>query len=367
MRWLWSFVVVAHGLIHLLGACKAFGLAELRQLSQPVSRAMGALWLLAALLLLATVVALFAWPRAYWLIGIAALITSQLAIASAWNDAKFGTLANVVLFFGVAYGYFTQGPQSFRAEYEAEVQRGLTRPVQAPIITEADLAPLPIPVQKYVRATGFLGRPRVQNYRLRFVGRIRSARDARWMPFAADQHSFADEPTRLFWLRATLLGFPMQVLHRLVGGHATMRVKALGAFTMVDATGPVMDKSEAVTLFNDMCILAPGSLLAPSITWEAVDTRSARARFTNGAQTISATLYFDAEGLLENFVSEDRSRSSSDGKTFTQLRFSTPVSDYRAYGPYRLASKGEARWHAPEGEFAYGEFQLVDIAYNVRP
>ncbi len=243
-------------------------------------------------------------------------------------------------------------------------QRGA---VSAPIITEADLAKLPIPVQKYVRAIGFLGRPRVQNYRLRFVGRIRSARDARWLRFAADQHSFANEPTRLFWMRATLLGFPMQVLHRLADGHASMRVKALGAFTMVDASGPVMDRSEAVTLFNDMCILAPGSLLAPSITWEPVDTRSARARFTNGAQSISATLYFNAEGLLENFASEDRSRSSADGKTFTQLRFSTPVGDYRAYGPYRLASKGEARWHAPDGEFAYGEFRLVDIAYNVRP
>jgi len=77
--------------------------------------------------------------------------------------------------------------------------------------------------------------------------------------------------------------------------------------------------------------------------------------------------YFNAEGLLENFASEDRSRSSTDGKAFTQLRFSTPVGDYRTYGPYRLASKGEARWHAPDGEFAYGEFRLVDIDYNVRP
>ena len=42
-----------------------------------------------------------------------------------------------------------------------------------------------------------------------------------------------------------------------------MRVKLLGAIDMVDARGEVMDRSETVTLFNDMCILAPATLLAP--------------------------------------------------------------------------------------------------------
>jgi hypothetical protein len=147
-----------------------------------------------------------------------------------------------------------------------------------------------------------------------------------------------------------------------------MQVKIAGVVQLVDAQGPVMDRSETVTLFNDMCILAPGSLLSPSITWEPIDARSARARFTNGAHTITATLLFDDQGLLTDFVSDDRSRASGDGRTFTPLRFSTPVRDYRQYGPVRLASHGEARWHAPapEGEFTYGEFELLEISYDVR-
>jgi hypothetical protein len=32
----------------------------------------------------------------------------------------------------------------------------------------------------------------------------------------------------------------------------------------------------------------------------------------------------------------------------------------------RLAAHAEARWHLPEGEFTYGEFDLVEVAYNVR-
>jgi hypothetical protein len=68
---------------------------------------------------------------------------------------------------------------------------------------------------------------------------------------------------------------------------------------------------------------------------------------------------------LINFESDDRSRSESDG-TFTRRRFSTPVRDYRDFGPVRLMSFGEARWRLPDGEFTYGEFTLVDIRYNRR-
>jgi hypothetical protein len=166
-------------------------------------------------------------------------------------------------------------------------------------------------------------------------------------------------------MRATMFGVPVQAFHRLVDGAATMRVRIAGVYTMVDARGPVMDRSETVTLFNDMCILAPGSLLSRAIAWEPIDARSARARFTNGANTISATLSFDDEGLLTDFVSDDRSRASPDGTTFTQQRFSTPVRDYRSFGAFRLAGHGEARWHPPEGDYAYGEFEMLDIAYDV--
>jgi hypothetical protein len=366
MRWVFSFIIAIHGLIHLMGLVKAFGIAQLPQLTLPISRGMGVVWLAAALLCLASVAAVFAWPRGWWTIGLAAVVVSQTVIVTAWSDAKVGTVANLVLLLGVAYGYLTQGPLSFRAQFERDATTGIARPLSVPVVTEADLGPLPEPVQRYLRATGMVGQPRIRNYRLRFRGRIRSGPDARWMPFVAEQHSFADEPTRLFLMDAAFLGAPVQAFHRLTGGHATMRVKAVGAVPIADASGAEMDRAETVTLFNDMSVLAPGTLIEPSIVWGAVDARAAKARFTNGGNTIAAMLYFDEEGLLTNFISDDRSRSTPDAKAFVPQRFSTPVLEYRRFGPYRLAARAEARWHPPEGEFAYGEFELLDVAYNVR-
>jgi hypothetical protein len=366
MRWIVVVLLVMHGLIHSMGFAKAFGYAELPQLTLPVSREMGVVWLAAGLLVVVSAVTMVAAPRSFWIVGGVALVVSQAVILSAWSDAKAGTIVNVVLLLAVTHAWFNHGPQSFRAQFERDISSGLARPLEAAVVTEADLSALPEPVRRYLSATGVVGRPMVRNYRVRFRGRIRSGPGSRWMPFDADQQSFADEPTRLFFMHARMFGLPVEVFHRRIGGHATMQVKVAGAIPMVEARGEVMDRSEAVTLFNDMCLLAPGTLLDPRIVWEAVDARTARARFTDGEQTISATLLFGDDDLLTNFISDDRSRSSPDGKTFTRLRFSTPTRDYRDFGPARLGSYGEARWMLPDGEFTYGEFELQEVTYNVR-
>jgi hypothetical protein len=350
-----------------MGFAKAFGYATLPQLTQPISRGMGALWLIGGMLVLISATLLVAWPRYWWIVGIAGLVVSQAVIMSAWRDAWAGTIPNAVLLLAVTHGWLTEGPWSFRAQFDRDIAIGLARPVDASIITESDLVPLPAPVQRYLRATGFVGHPQIRNYRLRFRGRIRSAPDSAWMPFEAEQQSFANPSTRLFLMRARMFGLPVEAFHRFVDGRATMQVKVLGILPMIDASGPVMDQSETVTLFNDMCLLAPATLLDPRIEWEPIDSHAARARFTNGAQTVTATLLFDDEGLLTNFISDDRSRASPDGKNFTRHRFSTPVRDYRAFGAVRLPTHGDARYHLPEGEFTYGEFDLQDVAYNVRP
>ncbi len=357
-------LLVLHALLHLTGFAKAFGYAELPQLTHPISRGWGALWLIAAAVIFTSAAMFAAGARNYWIVGAVALVLSQTTIAAAWSDAWAGTIVNVLLLLVVAHGALTEGPTSFHARYRLDIKAGLSRTRPMPLVTDADLAPLPETVQRYLRATHVVGQPRVGNYRIRFRGRIRSAPDARWMPFEAEQHSFVDQPTRLFLMRARMFGVvPVQAFHRLIDGHATMKVKVVGAIPVADVHGEEMDRAETVTLFNDMCLLAPGTLLDSAIVWEPVDARTTRARFTHAGHTITATLLFDAEGTLENFWSDDRVRSTANG-TFTPTRFSTPVSHYRDFGPLRLASYGEARWQLPEGEFTYGEFHMLDIVTN---
>jgi hypothetical protein len=366
MKLLLALLVLVHGLIHLMGPAKAFGFAELPQLTLPISKSVALLWLLAAALLLATATALYVWPRWWWVAGILAVVISQAVIITSWNDAKYGSIANGILLLGVVFGFLSQGPSSFRAEYDRAVERELRHAADTSVITDADLAHLPVVVQNYLRTAGAVGQPRVKNFRARFRGQIRSGPTARWMTFTADQLNSFEGSSRLFFMEATMFGVPFQALHMYLGPSATMRVKVASLLQVADAKGPDMDKAETVTLLNDMCVLAPGTLISRSIRWEEVDSRTVRAFFTNMGHTISAKLSFNDSGELTNFWSDDRLRSSSDGMTFTSTRWSTPVSDYRAFGPHRVSVHGEARWHPADGEFAYGRFELQEIEYNVR-
>jgi hypothetical protein len=368
MRIALASLLTLHGLIHLMGFLKAFGLADLAQLTMPISKPVGMVWLAGTVALLAAALSLFAAPRMFWLVGAVAILISQFVIVSSWSDAKFGTLLNLVVLVAVVHAAYARGPFGLRAVYDAEVRRSLTGAmpvVTEPLVTDADLASLPSPVQRYLRFAGVVGQPRVRNYRIRFVGRIRGAADAPWMSFTAEQVSVVGGPSRLFMMDARMKGMPVDVLHTYLNGEARMRVRLLSLYPMVNTGGAAFTAAETVTVFNDMCVMAPATLTTPAITWRTIDEQTAEGTFTNAGHTIRGTLHFDASGALVNFSSDDRPGLAADGTTLVAQRWTTPLRDYRWFGATRIASHGDARYAPASGEFTYGEFDLQEVAYNV--
>ena len=363
MRVALAVMMVLHGLLHLMGFVKAFGLAALPQLQLPISRPWGVAWLVAGVSMVA---AAFLPLRWLWLAALAAAL-SQLVIVNSWSDARFGTLANLIVLGAAVYAFAAEGPLGLRAEYRQAVRAALAeRPPSSGAVKEEDLQSLPGPVQRYLRVAGAVGQPKVSNIKATWRGQIRGAPDAPWMRFDAEQHNvYGALPSRFFLMDATRQGLPVDVFHRFEGGAATFRVRLLSLLQLVDAKGPEMDVAETVTLFNDLCLFAPSALIDAPVTWAPVDERTVRARYTRGAHTISATLFFNEAGELVDFSSDDRSQASADGKSFVKARWTTPVRPYRSYGPWRLASGADVRWESPDGGFVYGEFELTGLETNV--
>src|SRR6478735_913950 len=99
-RWTLVAVLAGHGLIHLLGAAKGFGWAQVPPLTQPAGTTRAVLWLAAALLVL-----------------------------------------------GAAYGFASVGPSSFHAQWREQATSALTDvDPTPPVLAEADLADLPGPL-----------------------------------------------------------------------------------------------------------------------------------------------------------------------------------------------------------------------------
>jgi hypothetical protein len=188
------------------------------------------------------------------------------------------------------------------------------------------------------------------------------------MPFVGEQvNTYSPRASRLFLLDATMFGLPVDVLHLFVDRAATMQVRLCSLLPMVDASGPELDRAETVTVFNDLCVLAPAALVDAGVVWQELDARTVLGSFTRGPHTVRAVLTFDTDGDLVDFHSDDRGGFSPDGKQPAPRTWSTPVGSYRTLHGRRLATVGEARWRDAGGgaTFTYLEFTVDDLAYNV--
>jgi len=204
---------------------------------------------------------------------------------------------------------------------------GRTKSVKNEILTEKDIQHLPAIVRKYIYYSGSVGKEKVLNFRAEFKGGIRGKSGEDFMPLTSVQYNFTDQPTRLFYIVAKKKGIPAKGIHLYRDRTAIMLIKLFGLFTVVNARGKEMDQGETVTLFNDMCFMAPATLIDRNIEWKEIDRLTTEAKFSNGNITITATLYFNEEGELINFLSNDRFEYS-DGNKYINYPWLTPVTGY---------------------------------------
>lgn len=364
MRTAFLLLLLIHGLIHLMGFTKAFGLARLEQLSQHLTRGQGVLWLLATILFLTTAALFWLRESYWWMPAVAAILLSQYLIIGNWQDARFGSIANLVILLVAVVGI---GNWNFSNQFHKDVKLGLvsTATADADLLTEADLQPLPLQVQQYIRLTGAVGKPKVRNFKVDFIGKIRQDENSEWMPFTTVQYNFLDRPTRLFWMDATMKKMPVAGYHHFIEGRAVMDIRLLSLFKVQYQEGKEMDQSETVTFFNDMCMMAPATLIDERIKWLETSGDSVKASFTNNGISIRAWLYFDDEGRLINFRSDDRFAVEADG-SMANYPWLTPVKNYRKVSGYLLPAEADAVYRYPRGDIAYGSFDMQKVEYNCR-
>jgi hypothetical protein len=256
--------------------------------------------------------------------------------------------------------------QNMKKTFKKEVAIGLERTgtLSSDFITEKDLEHLPKIVSKYLHYVGVVGNRKVYNMRVVLEGRIRSNPENSWMKLISKQYNFFDIPTRIFYIKASKVGIPAIGLHLYKNGKATFMVKLLGLIKVVDAKGEKLDQAETVTVFNDMCLLAPATLISKKIQREVVDSISVNAKFTNDNITISAQLVFNEKGELINFISNDR--YETDGKKYNNYPWLTPVKEYKEFNGFRLCSEVSTDYQRTDTTFSYGEFRVKEIEYNCK-
>lgn len=344
-----------------MGFTKAFGWAQLEQLSQEISRPRG-LWWLAASILIVLAALSFLFRQAWWWIpGALGAIISQVLIFSQWSDARVGTLPNLILILVAILGF---GAWNFKQSVKKRLDElQLKEPIISATVSPESVDELPLPVQQWLERTGVIGKEKARRVYLQQKGRMRTAPDGKWMQFKAEQWFRADQPAFL-WYANVGAGSPVRLNGRdqLTGGRGQMVIKLFGLVPMVNAKGPTIDQGSSLRYLAEI-IWFPSAALEPFINWEPIDERHARAVLTSGEQTVHGVFSFNEAGDVTAF--EALRYYDRDGTSTLEIwHIDIDANSYREFDGIRIPAKSTVSWKLKEGDFRWLELEIMDLEIN---
>jgi hypothetical protein len=358
-----------HGLLHLIGFVYGFRLAPAGQftgktivaLSATLQRLASVLWLVAAVLFLAALTTLLLKKDWWWMIGVGAVVLSQALIVLYWHDARWGTLANVIIAAMLVVAWSTW---RFNTMVRQEVNAVLSdSAATAAVVTEGDLASLPPVVQKWLRRSRVVGKPINRTVHLHQKGLMRTAREGKWMPVTAEQYFTVDQPG-FVWVADVKAAPGLHLLGRDLyrDGHGHMLIKALSLYPVADNRGATVDQG---TLLRYLAEIAwfPSAALAPYIRWQPVDDHRAMATMHWGDITASGVFGFTPEGDMESF-SAMRFYDRKEGATLEPWLIKVVPGAYKEFDGVRIPVRSTVTWQLREGELTWYQVQIEDVKYD---
>lgn len=361
VRILFLLVVALHALIHFTGFAKGFGLAEITELKQPVTKMGGLLWLLSGLLFLLSVGLLLAKQQWWWMVALVAVLISQVLIFSAWQDARFGTIANVIVLIGCVIGF---GRWDFSREAAREVEALKDDETVEQPVTKEQIAALPPVVRQWMERAGVPDQPLIQQAEFEQQGRMKTGPEKDWIPFSSRQYVAPMVPA-FVWV-ADVGGGPFMRFSGLdsyQNGHGRMRIKVLSLLPVVNEAGPEMDQGTLLRFLGES-IWFPAAALNERIAWKQLDEHSAEATMTDGATTVSGIFTFSEAGDPVAFEAQRYYLRDDGKKVLEPWQVQLDEGSFRDFDGYRIPTRASVTWKLEEGDYTWLDITVMEAQYN---
>jgi hypothetical protein len=363
MKIFFTIIVVLHGFIHLLGFSKGYGWYDPKALTLPINKFWGSLWLISALLFLSYAFAFLQFESRITLkIGVVALILSQIIIIKFWPDAKYGTIANIIVFtvllFGFARDYFSNMVDKEKQELISKTQKS-----DQSILNRKDINHLPIPVKKWLEYSGSLNRPIPAYATFKQSMRMKTKPEqSKWYSATAEQLTTVKPPAFNWNVKVDILPFvEMTGRDKFVEGKGEMLIKLNSFFTVVDAAGEKIDEG-ALQRYLGEIVWVPAFALSPFIEWEAINDHSAKGTLSYKGTTGSGIFYFNNDGNFSKFVAMRFKGNEPNTKRYEWIM---RAKDYNTFDGIRIPTELEATWILDnKEEWTWLEMKLEEVKYK---
>ena len=364
IRLIFSSIMVFHSLLHLiafarewdLGAHGALARKTIFQFTGNSSRVAGLFWLLAGSLFLMAAFLYLIRKDWYWIPAAAALIVSQTLITIYWQDARYGTMVNVVLFivviFAAAASHFDSKVKSEVTHLKAQAAPGNK------VLTEEMIANKPQIVQRWLRQAGVVGKENPNVVRIEQKGSMRSSADGKWMPLNAVQY-FSIDPPSFIW-HAEIEAAPLIYIagrDKFSDGEGNMLIKLLSVLPLANSSGKEINQGTLLRYMAEMAWF-PQAAASDYLTWEPINDRQARVTMTYRGTSASGTYFFNEGGDVTGFEAR---RYGDFGGVYRKETWSIAVTGYASLNGRRIGNTSEVTWKLPEGDFKWLKVELTAI------
>ncbi len=361
MKFIFFAIILLHGLIHLLGFVKGFELKEVKELTLPISKTLGVVWLTATVLFLTYGIMYLLNSKYTWLIGLIAVVVSQVIICLFWKDAKFGTIPNIIILTAsiVSFGYY-----NFQRIIQQETAQLLNKnaSVENRILNEIDLVNLPFPVKNWLNNCGAIGKPFISLGKVTQTAEMQMKPDQdKWLTATATQYTSIDNPAFIWTVDVKMNSFlSFQGRDKYDDGKGEMLIKLNSLFNVVNERGEKLDEGTLQRYLGEM-VCFPSLALSPYITWEQIDENTAKATMTYKGTSGSGTFYFNSNGDVTKFSAL---RFNGNDTHAIRRYWEMNILDYNTFEGIKVPTKMTSTWKLEDKDWTWLKLEIADIKYN---
>jgi hypothetical protein len=232
------------------------------------------------------------------------------------------------------------------------------RPADRRRIEERDLAPLPDPVQRWLRHSRVIGTAMPTTVLLRQDGQFQMEGKG-WVPFSAEQY-FTINPPGFLW-KATFRIAPLVWVagrDQYRAGQGSIEMRVMSLIPVARASGAGLNQGALLRFLGELQWF-PAAALADYIAWESVDAHAARATMTCGGVVAAMVFRFDAAGRLAESTASRYNDSRKRNESWINRNDSE-----QEFGGIRMPASGEARWEYESGPYPYIRWRITGIEHD---
>ncbi|MDD4169337.1 MAG: hypothetical protein PHD36_03600 [Desulfotomaculaceae bacterium] len=275
-----------------------------------------------------------------------------------WTLAVVALISGILIWFYIPYS-------PTRAEFARLTGYQMTKTTnQGGVFTSADIAELPLPVQKHFQYCGYMGKSKMSNMNIHFndVDFVLSP-DKPKLKIKYIQYNFAEQPDRIAYIDTSLYGIPFEGIDAYRNGAGSMKGVIAKAFTLFDQKGAAMDQASLVTCLAESLFL-PTLALQDYIRWEKIDETHAGAVINYYGTSAGGIFTFDDNGAMTSFTTNDREHTDTKGNS-QKVKWSAVCGDYEEVDGIKFPSNLKGVWHFETGDLVYFDGRDISVKYDV--